>query len=165
MRQELLSHMLSVPADSQIRITEWTRGDESLVDHVNRRAVFSVCMNPHRGRAINSDGERDFFPGCGRTVGNNRVAGPCAPGVPGRTRRRADALESTFHHPSLPGRGDKPLRPLWLRVQRRHAPLPILTHSKTSSGFATRQFSCATHWLSREGLTGITKSLDMRYAQ
>lgn len=164
MRQELLSHTLSGPAGSTIRTTMRISGNEKLAYHFNHRAVLSVSMNPHSCLAICNDGARNIFQGYDRTVWNNRVVGPWVPGLPSRTGRQGHAPESSLHRPSLPGYGDTPPRPLRLRVQRSHAPRPILTHSKVPSGFAIHHFTCLTHRLSRAGLTGFTINQDGRFA-
>lgn len=67
-----------------------------------------------------------------------------------------------LHRPALPGRGDKPLRSLRLRVQPYHPPRLILTQRKAPPGFAMRPFPCVTHWFPRKGLTGFTKNDDGR---
>ena len=134
------------------------------IDPLANRRVLLRSMDGHLDRAISSDEAGELFPGCGRIVEGDGVAGRCVSGKPGRIWHQGDAPRSKFRRPGLPGRGDKPLRPLRPRLQRRPALRQMLTHIKAASGFAMRQIPCVTRWFAREGLTGFTKKHDMRLA-
>ena len=127
-----------------------------LIDPLARRWVLIRPMNGHLDRAIKDDGAGEMFPGRGRAVEIDGAAGRCVSGNPSRAGCQGDAPKSKLHGPGLPGRSDKPLRSLRLRVRRRHAARPVWAQIKALAGFAVRQFPRGIPWRSREGLTGFT---------
>ena len=165
MSQKIFSHTQSGPEGAPMRITERTRGNESLVAYFNHRAVLSVSMNPHRGLSIISDHARNEVPGCGRIVWKTLVGGPCYPMIPSRTGCRANAPASRLQRHSPSGRGKKSLRPLSLRVQPRHVPISVLMRIKAGSSFTIRRILCATRWFAWAGMTGITRNRNTRHAK
>ena len=135
-----------------------------LIDPLASRWVLIRPMNGHLDRAIKDDGAGEWFPGFGRTVESDGAAVRCVPGNPSRALCQGETPKSKPHRPDIPVRGDKPLRPHRLRVQRRQAPQPVLTEFKVLSGFVMRQFPCVIQWFPWEGLTGFTKNRDGRLA-